>query len=229
VYWVTVGERGDVVALQMELLKRLGAKVGEFRSLDEGAERLRAALAERRCVLVVDDVWTPDAALAFRVVGQGGRVLYTTREIGVLDAVGADVARIDVLSERAALMLLARTAGVRVDALPAAVERVLAGTGCVALALALVGAVVGRGGESWVKVAEELERGSEMFLDYPHAANVFKAMQVAVAALDDNLQASYRTLAVYPEDIRLPVAAVARFWAYLGRAKRERRARAQLE
>jgi hypothetical protein len=196
VFWVMVGERPDLIALQIGLLKQLGTDSPDFRSIDEGAERLRAALAERRCLIVVDDVWSADAARAFRVAGRNGRVLYTTREVAVLDAVGADVTRIDVLSERAALLLLAGIAGVRVDALPATVERVLAATGRVALALALVAAVVGRGGGSWEMVAEELER--DTFADDPQAANVFKAMQVAVAALDDKLQRSYRTLAVYP-------------------------------
>ena len=81
VFWVTVGERGDLVALQIALLKRLDAEHPELRSIDEGAARLRAALAERRCLLVVDDVWTAAAAQAFRVAGPSGRVLYTTRDI----------------------------------------------------------------------------------------------------------------------------------------------------
>src|SRR5450755_1526011 len=84
-------------------------------------------------------------------------------------------------------------------------------------------AMVSRGGGSWEKVADELERGSETFLDHPYA-NVFKAMQVAVAALDEKLQASYRTLAIYPEDTRVPLATVARFWTHMGHVKHKRRA-----
>jgi WD40 repeat protein len=229
VFWITVGERADLVMLQIALLKQLGAASADLRSLDEGAERLREALAERRCLLVVDDVWSADATRAFRAAGRSGRVLYTTREIRVLDAIGANVTRIDVLSEQAALMLLARIADVRVDALPAAVQRVLAATGRVALALALVAAVVARGGGSWETVANELERDSETFLDHPHAANVFNAMQVAVTALSDELRRSYRTLAVYPEGAQVPVAAVARFWAQLGHTKHRRRTRAVLK
>jgi hypothetical protein len=59
-FWVTVGEHADLIALQIALLKRLGAESTDFRSLDQGAQRLRVALAERRCLLVVDDVWSAD-------------------------------------------------------------------------------------------------------------------------------------------------------------------------
>jgi hypothetical protein len=45
-------------SLQIALLQRLGAKRPELRSIDDGATRLRAALATRRCLLVVDHVWT---------------------------------------------------------------------------------------------------------------------------------------------------------------------------
>ncbi len=224
VYWVTVGERGDLVALQVGLLERLGAARPELRSIDACAIALREALFSRHCLLVVDDVWTAIAAEAFRVAGPNGRVLYTTRNDGVLTAAGADVRPVDVLPERAARTLLALSAGQRVDALPPAVARILTATGRNALALALVGAAVGRGGGNWEEAAEGLESGNETFLNHPYA-DVFKAMQFGVAVLDQQDQEAYRTLAVYPEDTEVPVAAIARLWTRvkvaMGEATRE--------
>ena len=89
----------------------------------------------------------------------------------------------------------------------------LAATGRVALAVALVGAAV-RSGASWPQVAAGLDRGGNAFLDHPYA-NTFKALQVATAALDPGLAVAYGSLAVYPPDIRIPVAAVARYWGQL--------------
>lgn len=110
VYWVTVGERGDLVALQLALLERLGAARPQLRSRESAAAALRDALDQRRCLLVVDDVWTAAAAAGFDVTGPLGRVLYTTRDERVLEAVGAHVRRVDVLPEDAARALLASLA-----------------------------------------------------------------------------------------------------------------------
>ena len=175
---------------------------------------LRQALAGRQVLLVVDDVWSAAAAQAFRVTGPRGRVLYTTRDPAVLAAVHAVAEQVGVLSPPTARQLLASIAGMPAGALPAGeVARVLAATGRVALAVALVGAAV-RSGASWPEVADELDRGGDTFLDHPYA-NTFKALQVATAALDPGLAFAYCSLAVYPPDIRIPVDAVARYWGRL--------------
>ena len=59
-----------------------------------------------------------------------------------------------------------------------------------------------------------MDRAGETFLDHPYA-NTFKALQVATAALDPELAAAYLSLAVYPADTRVPVAAVTRYWQQL--------------
>ena len=215
IHWVTVGESADLVRSQVDLLTRLGRTGAPVRTLTEGRDLLRGALAESRSLLVVDDVWSAAAASAFLVTGPGGRVLFTTRDSAVLDAVGARVEHVDVLSPAAARVLLARLARTPVERLPAAeIDRILEATDRVALALALVGAAVGQGGRSWGSVAAELDRGTDVFLDHPYA-NTFKSMQVGMSALDDELAHAYRTLALYPEDTAVPVAAIARFWAHL--------------
>jgi hypothetical protein len=68
---------------------------------------------------------------------------------------------------------------------------------------------------SWRQVADELDRGTDVtFLDHPYA-NTFKALQVATAALESGLAFAYTSLAVYPPDIRIPVAAVVRYWGHV--------------
>ena len=213
VYWITLGERRDLLAAQIDLLARLHAPAGDVRTTLDGKNALTNALVDRRCLLIVDDVWTAAAAQAFAVTGPRGRVLYTTRDAATLRDVRADVRRIDVLSEAAARQLLAALTVTPIGELPDDVDRVLAATGRFALALALIGAAVGRGGRDWRQVADGLEQASKTFLAHPYA-NVFKAMQVAVANLDPDLAAAHETLAVYPEDTRVPIATVARFWAH---------------
>ena len=146
-----------------------------------------------------------------------GRVLYTTRHEYVLESVGAAVRRVDVLDAVAARELLARLTGRAADALPVEAEPVLAATGRVALAVALVGAAIGNGGRDWGAVATDLSAASGTFRQHPYA-DVFKAMQIGVAGLDAHLASAYRTLAVFPRDQRVPVTAIERLWAHIAAA-----------
>ena len=213
IFWVTVGERGDLVELQIRLLAQLGAEHGELRSATEGLALLRAALTERQCLLVIDDVWSAAAAQAFAAVGPRGRVLYTTRDPRSLHAVQARVHEVGVLDRDAALELLGALGGTTANDVPVDADRICAATGRVPLALALAAAAVGRGGRSWREVADELEQAGETFLAHPYA-NTFKAMGVGVGTLDDELRAAYESLVVYPEDTRVPIAAIERWWAH---------------
>ena len=214
IFWVTLGENADLVQAQIDLLERLGGFDDAVRSMLDGLNALRDALDGRRCLLVVDDVWTVAGAQAFDAIGSTGRVLYTTRDPATLSEVGAEERHIDVLSERSAKQLLATLTTSTVEELPDDVDRVLLATGRIPLALALVASAVGRGGRSWRDVADELERVGVTFLEHPYA-NMFKAMGVAVTALDGEIVAAYETLAVYPEDTPVPVAAVARLWNHM--------------
>ncbi|MGH3934512.1 MAG: NB-ARC domain-containing protein, partial [Pseudonocardiaceae bacterium] len=211
VYWVTVGEKADLLAVQLDLLARLGARDRAPRTPAEAVDHLREVLASRRVLLVVDDVWSDAAALAFRATGPRGRVLYTSRDPQVLTAAGARLHHIDVLSPAVARALAAAVLDVAPGALPAAADRAFADVERVALAVALLAAAV-RGGRSWDAVATTLQRDTGIFGDHPYA-NAFKAMQIAIAALPRELGEALLSLAVFPSDTQIPVAAIARYWA----------------
>ena len=191
---MTLGRGADLVGSQIELLARLGDEHSALRSGDEGLALLRRTLADRRCLLVVDDVWSTAAAAAFCAAGPQGRVLYTTRDTAVLNGIGAAIKRIDVLPDEAARELLRRLT--RLRELPPETDAILEQTGRIALAVALVAAAVGAG-QHWTRAVEQLDRGADTFGDHPYA-NAFKAMQVAVSALDDDDARAFRTLALFP-------------------------------
>jgi hypothetical protein len=108
IHWVTAGQDADVVSLQLDLLERLGVEPPAVRSVAAAAEALREALEDRRCLIVVDDVWSASTAIAFSVAGPRGRVLLTTRHVSVLEAVHASVQNLGRLDDPAARMLLAK-------------------------------------------------------------------------------------------------------------------------
>jgi len=212
VYWVSVGEKADLFAAQLELLARLGAADRAPHSPGEARNQLAEVLRGRGTLLVVDDVWSEAAAQAFRVTGPRGRVLYTSRDPQVLAAAGARLQRVEVLSAAAGRALAGSILDVSPESLPAAADQAFEAVGRVALAIALLAAAV-RGGRSWQQVAEELVRDAGIFRDHPYA-NTFKAMQVAVAALRDDLASALLSLAVFPPDTQIPVAAITRYWAH---------------
>jgi WD40 repeat protein len=212
VYWVTVGEKADLLAVQLELLTRLGVHDRTPRTPAEAVDYLLAVLENQHVLLVVDDVWSDAAASAFRATGPQGRVLYTSRDPQVLAAAGARLHQVDVLSSAVARELAAAVLDVAPSALPAAADRAFADVGRVALAVVLLAAAV-RGGRSWDGVATTLQRDTGVFGDHPYA-NTFKAMQIAITALPCELSEALLSLAAFPADIQIPIAAITRYWAH---------------
>ena len=65
-------------------------------------------LRDRACLLVVDNVWTPDDVDAFSVLDRRGALLVTTRDAGLVRASGAAEIEVAELSDPQARMLVAR-------------------------------------------------------------------------------------------------------------------------
>jgi WD40 repeat protein len=213
VAWQSVGEFPDLVGLQRDLATRLGVEVGEIRAPAEGRQALAAALADKRLLLVVDDVWSAMAVEAFRVVGPRGRLLYTTRDPELVAGQGIASVAIDVLHAAAATAVLAGAAGAEVDELPATAEQVVEFSDGVALAVALVGAAAGRSGLGWEGALVELKEGRRVFADHPYAP-VFAAMRAGFAALSEREAEALTALAVFPEEVVVPRRAIERLWAH---------------
>ena len=213
VFWVTLGEHADLLAAQLDLLDRLDAGGPVPSTVAEATDRLRGVLAARRVLLVVDDVWTGAAAAALRVTGPRGRLVYTSRDPGVIDAVAARPYRVDVLSPAAARGLAAAVLDQPAAALPVVADGVLDRVGRVALAVALLAAAVRGGTRTWQDIDADLDGGEAVFGQHPYA-NAFKAMQIATTTLPDQLYQALLGLAVFPPDTRIPVAAIARYWAH---------------
>src|SRR5262249_29300328 len=155
------------------------------------ATALREALARARCLLIADDVWSAAAVAAFRVAGPQGRVIYTTRNPAVLRTAGAQPFALGALPDAAARQLLANLTAIEVSGLPPEADAVLASSGTVALAVALVGAAIGRGGMPWGRAIAQLERLRAAYAGHPYA-DVFKALQLGLASLDDEVAGAYR-------------------------------------
>ena len=212
VYWVTVGERPDLLGVQLDLLDRLGFRGPPPRTVGDASEALQDLLADRRVLVVVDDVWSSGAALAMRITGARGRVVFTSRDPAVIAGAGARLHRVEVLSVNSARALAAGVLDRSVDDLPAIADSVFDAVGRVALAVALLAAAV-RGGRTWPQILRDLDRDQQIFGNHPYA-NTFKAMQIAVETLSTGSADALLSLAVFPPDTQVPVAAIGRYWSY---------------
>ena len=112
VLWASLGETPSLLS---ELITWADAlKLSEpnrVRKVEEISAQLTAALRDKRALLIVDDVWQPEHAQPFRVGGQMCALVVTSRLNDVATALAptaADLYRLPVLSDQAALELLGK-------------------------------------------------------------------------------------------------------------------------
>lgn len=211
VFWLTVGQQPKLLDLQTQLLRDATGRSAAVGSPAEGHTMLLDAFASKRALLVLDDLWSSRDASAFDVLGDGCRLLMTTRDLGVVAEVGAREERLDLLARDAARALLAKWIGVDVDELPGEADELIDESGNLPLAISLAGARIADGAAP-SDVLQRLREGKLYYLDHPYGS-VFASMQLSVDALDPGERARLIELAVFPEDIHIPASVIARLWA----------------
>ncbi|MCT9933804.1 NB-ARC domain-containing protein, partial [Planotetraspora sp. A-T 1434] len=142
VLWAGLGRTPDVVASLAAWGAALGVAAQDVPApagVEEWARAVHAAIGLRRMLLVVDDAWTAEAALAFRLGGPNCARLLTTRVPEVAARFAGDaVCRISELEEADGLLLLEALAGTAEDERDAMRELVRLAGG-LPLALTLMG------------------------------------------------------------------------------------------
>jgi hypothetical protein len=105
ILWVTLGQNPDVQTMLGDWIRELDKSREAFsaNTLEAASRYQDTLLAEKRMLLLVDDVWNAAHADWFRVGGAGCRVLITTREAQVD---GADYYSLDLMSEESAIDLV---------------------------------------------------------------------------------------------------------------------------
>jgi hypothetical protein len=175
--------------------------VGIIQDVGEGKSKLSALLSGKNMVVVLDDCWELKHADAFPTNVEGSVFLVTTRIKSLLPS--ATEFQLGRLSDTEGCALL--DTGVT----DAAIE-VLDICTRLPLALAVIGAVHKIGaGLSMVDIASAMRR-TTVDADSPNAA-AFRALTLGVEQLSPGERSLYVDLAVYPEDVWVPVAVIVRF------------------
>ena len=229
ILWVTLGENpGNLVGKLEDLIYTLSEKRPGFTSIDAASVHFAELLADRDILLVIDDVWNSTHLEPFLQGGKRCARLVTTRNEQVLRA---DVQRIqvDAMQQKEAEQLLG--SGLSSTPLRANETQALAVSatrlGEWALLLKLVNGVlrerISRGQSltdacMYSNTALD-KRGLTAFddknaQDRSHA--VAKTLSVSLDLLSPEEQARYHELAVFPEDVDIPLVTVQLLWSATG-------------
>lgn len=221
IVWLTLGQEPDLLRVALGLGGALGDDLAEYTDLQRARNRLPKLLADKKCLLVLDDAWDVSHAELFgNALGPRCRLLVTTRDGGLAAALGAQERRLDVLEPDAALRLLADWAGQARAALPAEAQAVAAECGNLPFALALCGAMA-RDGAPWADLLDALRDADLAFLQahfpnypYPDVLRALKVSVDALAASDPTWAKHYQELAVFPQSEAVPEAAIVQLWVH---------------
>lgn len=143
VLWAGLGRKPDIPTLLGTWAIALGIpsdEVAQLTSIENRAKAIHAAISMKRLLLVIDDAWQVEAALAFKLGGPNCAHIVTTRlpEVALRFA-GEGVTIVHELDEADGLMLLSRLAPKVVEAEPDEAQALVRSVGGLPLALALMG------------------------------------------------------------------------------------------
>lgn len=220
--WVTIGQLSSDAALTSKINDLSFVLSGERPAISDpnlAGFHLGELLSRSARLIVIDDVWDFAHLHPFLLGGPNCLRLVTTRNRSALpeDAV---VVTVDAMERAEARQLLLSGLG---EVPQQHVDRVLRLTGRWAVLLGLVnGAVRGyaAGGESagdaLDRVARQLDEGGPETFDIgspnDRGRAVAASVQASIRLLQPDEEKRYVELAVFPEDVEIPVAVLTRYW-----------------
>jgi len=222
VLWAGLGRQPDVLGLLSVWGAALGIPSAEIAHLTDIADRkqaIQAAIGMRRMLLVIDDAWQSEAALAFKLGSPNCAYLLTTRlhEVALNFTDEECVIEVPELSAADGLTLLAWLAPRVLKVEPDEVQALVQAVGGLPLALILMGKYLQkethtgptrrlqralerlRQREERLKIAQPqapLERQPSLPADVP--LSLMAAIGISDEALDEAPRRTLRALSVFP-------------------------------
>jgi len=220
ILWATLGQEMTETALRSKLRRwiedALGGIVSETApTLDRLKAILAQLLAERACLLIVDDVWRRTHAEAFQVGGSQCRLLLTTRDAEIARGMGAHLHPVDVMAREQAVALLEQWARGKLDDAGNDVqEKIVKRVGYLPLAVKLAGEQLRRHDpEDWLAHFDAHRLRSAR----PESIHddLFLTFDLSLDDLNVQDRRCYLALAIFPEDESIPQVALNKLWGSL--------------
>src|SRR5208337_2248255 len=230
ILWVELGENpGNVLSILSDLIETMTGERPGLENLNAAAAKLGEALGDRRILLVIDDAWREQDLRPFSLGGRNTTRLVTTRRDDILP-LNAARQPVDAMRGGEALALLGW--GLPQDQAAAqtrALHALAARLGEWAQLLKLVNGFLR---DRVVKARQPLDQAiagvnkrlSEKGLDAFSARDeadrgkaIAKTIGISLDLLSEAERARFAELAVFPEDVDVPIGIAAALWAKTGR------------
>ena len=221
VLWVGLGRQPDMLAvlgIWATALRIPAEEIARQANPTERAWRIHAAIGLRRMLLVIDDAWQVDAALALKVGGANCAHIVTTRLTSIaLDLTGEGNVSVSELDTVAGIHLLEQLAPQVTCAEPQATQALVQAVGGLPLALILIGRHLRKvsGGAQTRRVRQALtqlqtaqarlqlaqlqsplEQSPDLSLQTPLSLQA--SIGLSDLALDQDTRAALQSLALFP-------------------------------
>jgi hypothetical protein len=154
IFWATLGQQPDILSFLHGWIQALGDYNFKPTGIDAASLHLRTLLADKKTLLVVDDLWNVEDIDPFKVAVNQCKLLVTTREVPVKGAIRYDL---DVMTESQSLALLTGYLKHELNLADQKQAKILAKiVGYLPLALELTAAQI-EDGIPWAELIEELQ------------------------------------------------------------------------
>ena len=187
ILWVTLGQQPDLLPLLGQWIYALGDRDYSPTTVEAASAYLRSLLADKTMLLVVDDLWDASHFEPFKLAGKGCRVLVTTREVRLTEAVRFELG---VMSLEQAIALVEKRLGAIAEEDRDNFEALVEAVGFLPLAINLAAVQVDDGG-SW----------GQVLADFRQEFNTLDAA-CAITTTDEAIQKSLSLRACFQQDLR---------------------------
>ncbi|MBX3081676.1 MAG: DUF4062 domain-containing protein [Anaerolineae bacterium] len=214
ILWATCGQTPNLIQQLREWIKAFNEIPDDKAELSGLQAHVARMLADRACLLIVDDVWEKQHADAFRVGGVRCRTIITTRDEVIADELGAKVERIPLMSETDAISLLELWAKERLTSVPHDIKaKIVNRVGRLALAIKLAGGLLTRQTpEQWLEGFDIHKLRSRR----PDSNNPHDSLEacfgLSLAQLTSDERRCYAALSIFREDETIVEQAVVKLW-----------------
>jgi tetratricopeptide (TPR) repeat protein len=221
VLWARVGRAPDEMQLLAEWAVALGVApevIGQSKTLAHRARVVSQTLADKRMLLIIDDVWQTQHGLTLRTGGTQCGYLFTTRfqTVGI-ELAGASVMQIPELDIDASLALIAAYAPRALALAPDEIRQLARSVGNLPLAVNLIGRYLGSAavGDSPARIQRAIRQLNDPArrLGLRHAQDAFErdtpdtgaapvtlldTVRSSIDALDAGQRAALQLLSLFP-------------------------------
>lgn len=218
IMWLTAGRSANLYELYRTIGIALGDDQGNYRDEASARQNAQKALAGKKCLLILDDVWELPVGRAFRdlISGTVTRLLITTRNLQINDLLNANEYRLKLIDKSQAADYLRSWVGEDLK-----LDEIAEKLGYLFLALKLAGARMRKDNLSGADYLRTFDRVSRMKIDRNSIdrddsleVSITLSVDAAFAGIE-NKKLLYHALGNFREDASISQQTILELWQHL--------------